>query len=499
MWLSSQLRNWRCLVLNGRRSSPRRRRPDYGPPVEALECRTLLTAYAAATAAQLIADINAGNTNGGTNTITLTAPTTSPYVLSAVNNFTDGPTALPVIKKGDNLTIVTGNGSTSPGDGDTIDAAGHGRLFAVASGASLTLQNVTLQNGSLFGSGVSAEGGAIFNQGSLTLIGATVQNNFAEGSWGANGLVTQKKQQSSGINGQAGGDAAGGGIWSSGTVTLEGGTVVQNNEALGGQGGAAGAFLSRTGNIAGNGGAGGGGSGGGIWSSGSLMLESGTVLQDNTAQGGAGGAGSIYSSNDVQGSGGAARGGGIYIAGGTADISGTTLGAVSTRLGNTAQGGAGSDPLSGLGGAAYGGAVYVAAGTVTMSGDTVGSSQFGLSQQIQNVAQGGAVATGSPIGVGAAYGGGIYAAGGNVTLTNDIVEGNVAGTYANFGTFVAYVNGFGGGIFIAPVATVSIDNSSLFNTFYNADSSSPDALPDPNPAGLPDGTTANIDGKYIVL
>jgi len=141
----------------------------------------------------------------------------------------------------------------------------------------------------------------------------------------------------------------------------------------------------------------------------------------------------------------------------------------------------------------------VAAGTVTMSGDTVGSSQFGLSQQIQNVAQGGAVATGSPIGVGPAYGGGIYVAGGNVTLTNDIVEGNVAGTYANFGTFVAYVNGFGGGIFIAPVATVSIDNSSLFNTFYNADSSSPDALPDPIPAGLPDGTTANIDGKYIVV
>src|SRR6516162_8827784 len=129
MWFSSQLRNWRRVTLSGRRYSPRRRRPDYGPPVEALECRTLLTAYAAATAAQLVADINAANTNGGTNTITLTAPTTSPYVLSAVNNFTDGPTALPVIRMGDHLTIVTGNGSASPESGDTIDAAGHGRLF----------------------------------------------------------------------------------------------------------------------------------------------------------------------------------------------------------------------------------------------------------------------------------------------------------------------------------------------------------------------------------
>ena len=174
MWFSSQLRNWRRLALSGHRHSPRRRRPDYGPPIEALECRTLLTAYAAATAAQLVADISAANKSGGTNTITLTAPTTSPYVLSAVNNSTDGPTALPVIKKGDNLTIV--------GNGNTIDAAGHGRLFDVAGGASLTLQNVTLQNGeALYAKATdnSAEGGAIFNQGTLDLSGVTVQNNTA--------------------------------------------------------------------------------------------------------------------------------------------------------------------------------------------------------------------------------------------------------------------------------------------------------------------------------
>src|SRR5262245_29564588 len=167
MWLSSCLRNWERLAFSGRRHAVRRRRPNYGPPIEVLECRTLLTAYTAATAAQLIADINSANKSGGDNTITLTAPTTSPYVLSAVNNTTDGPTALPVIKKGDNLTIVTGNGSTGPGFGNSIDAAGHGRLFDVASGASLTLKNVTLQNGHVYGSGAWAEGGAIFNQGTL--------------------------------------------------------------------------------------------------------------------------------------------------------------------------------------------------------------------------------------------------------------------------------------------------------------------------------------------
>ena len=48
--------------------------------------------YTAASVSALIADINAANTAGGANTITLTAPTTSPYVLTAVNNSTDGAT-----------------------------------------------------------------------------------------------------------------------------------------------------------------------------------------------------------------------------------------------------------------------------------------------------------------------------------------------------------------------------------------------------------------------
>src|SRR6516165_9677338 len=151
MRFSSWLKNWRRLAPSFRRHSPRRRRPDYGPPVEALECRALLTAYTAATAAQLIADINAANKSGGTNTITLTASTTSPYDLARVSN-TVGATLLPVIRKGDNLTIVTGNGSANPGFGDAIDASQLGRIFDVASGASLTLKNVTLQNGKVVGS-----------------------------------------------------------------------------------------------------------------------------------------------------------------------------------------------------------------------------------------------------------------------------------------------------------------------------------------------------------
>jgi hypothetical protein len=56
----------------------------------------------AATASDLLADINAVNKGGGANTIILTAPTTSPYELA---------TSLPTIKK--SVTIV--------GNGDTIE------------------------------------------------------------------------------------------------------------------------------------------------------------------------------------------------------------------------------------------------------------------------------------------------------------------------------------------------------------------------------------------
>src|SRR5262249_27992042 len=142
--------------------------------------------------------------------------TTSPYVLSAINNYTYGQSALPVIKNGDNLTIVTGNGSTDPGFGDVIDAAGYGRLFAVASGASLTLQNVTLQHGREVGlSGVFADGGAIYNQGTLVLSSVMVQGNTAAG---LPGYVLLHKHPLG-----AGQDAAGGGIWSNGSLIVENG------------------------------------------------------------------------------------------------------------------------------------------------------------------------------------------------------------------------------------------------------------------------------------
>src|SRR5215470_9202876 len=85
-WRSLGQRNGRPRHLSSSRAG-RRRSPLI---LEPLEDRTALSNFNAATVSDLIADINAANAAGGSNTITLTAPTKLPYVLTAVNNTTDG-------------------------------------------------------------------------------------------------------------------------------------------------------------------------------------------------------------------------------------------------------------------------------------------------------------------------------------------------------------------------------------------------------------------------
>jgi hypothetical protein len=410
------------------------------PRLEQFENRTLLSSYTALTVSDLINDINAANKKGGSNTITLGAPTTSAYVLTAVDNTTDGPTGLPAITSKDHLTIV--------GDGDIIErstAAGTPafRLFDVSKDASLTLQNLTVQNGLEDGSGSSAEGGAIYNEGALILCGVAVQGNTAQGSTG----VARFKGP-----GNPGADAAGGGVWSNGTVTLENSSTIQSNLAVGGVGGQ----VKR-----GTAGTGGSGSGGGLFVAGGTVSITSTTFSGNEAKGGAGGSAYI----GTAGNGGAAFGGGLYVATGTVTLTGSTL------ENNTAQGGIGdqSGPSSnpGTGGNGSGGGLYVAGGIVTLSSDML---QY-------NTAQGGFSYSG-----GGGYGGGLDVAGGTVTLCTDTVESNLATGVQGFGVSSS---DFGGGIYIELGGTVYIDPSTVANTINNTD-----------PSGT-NGSTANIDGSYI--
>lgn len=341
--------------------------------LEVMEDRTVPSTFYAATAADLIQDIQAANQQGGANTIVLTAPASSSYALPAVQSTTnEGATVLPQVASGDNLTIRTGNGTATPGYGDVLDAGKNGRLFDIAAGGSLTLQNVTLQNGREFaikaGTITTQQGGAICNHGTLVLSQVMVQNCAVAG-WPSSGAA-----------------AAGGGIWSEGSLTVENASVFQGNSATGSN---------------------------------------------------------VFSS---YARGGNAYGGAICIAGGTASLTDTLLGLLNLGGGNSAVGGTGNG-----GGTAYGGAVYVAAGTVTMSGDTVGSGAQGFNSLVPNVAR--------SAGFNPSYGGGICVAGGTVTLTEDTIHDNSAGGNGSMG--------HGGGIYIAPGATVDLDSFTLAHAVGN--------------------------------
>jgi len=367
MWFRSLLASWKSRSSRSRRPQPRPAHRGTRLTLEHLEDRTLPSSYSAASVSALIADINAANKAGAANTISLTAPTTSPYVLTAVNNTTKGATGLPVIAAGDNLTIV-GNGDTV--ERSTASGTPNFRLLAVT--GSLTLADLTLQGGVAQCTGYSSSptppvgaqvglkvnlgGGAIYSHGTLVLNGVTVQDNMAMG----------------GPYAPYGGNAAGGGIFSYlGSVSLEGGTIVQDNEALGNSGSLTLGYAY----------------GGGLFACGGTVTVTNATLDNNAAVGGRAGE---------------AFGGGLFAFNYYSQ-------ATVTLTNCTVQGNSAGVPVFGgnvttnLGWPTFspssGGGLYVAGGTATLASDTVESNW-------------------------AKAGGGLYVAGGTVTLVNDTVEAN---------------------------------------------------------------------------
>jgi hypothetical protein len=287
--------------------------------------------YSVTNVAGLISAIDAANQNADPDTIVLAAGTS--FVLTDVNSSTaHGSTGLPIISGTGKLTII-GNGSIIERSAAADTPAF--RLIDVDTAGLLALENLTLRGGKVVGTTTESAGGAIYNQGTLTLSQVNVMDSVAEGQ--RNTLLIGSPPQST---------AVGGGIYSSGALSIEGG-FIQNNQAIGGVG-AAGRF-SVPGGGASDGSRGAHGLGGGLYVGGGTAILNHVNLTWNAAHGGDGGAGRTVTSHGTTygtdgGAGGNGFGGSLYAAAGTI----TLQDSIATN--NLAVRGEG-----GLGGAAPGG------------------------------------------------------------------------------------------------------------------------------------------------
>jgi hypothetical protein len=511
MWLD-ELRLWIRNYPRNVKPAARRRKMKRRLYVEALENRLCLSSFNAATTAALIAAIHSANTNGAAaNTINLTG--NGPYSLTAMDNNTNGPNGLPVIGSTVASTL------TINGNGDIIenDSGSPLRFFEIApgSGGSLVLKNIELQGGLAEGSGTSAEGGAIFNNGTLNVDGGVQlfdnkaiatgftsgggSNNAAGGGiystaggtlkFNGNNLIEACYVIGGFANfgtGAVGGSARGGGVFANTTTATSlsstTGTVIEGCQVFGGTGGAGGFGLT-----GGTGGVGGSGLGGGLFVSGSSSAAKATLtgfkFDNDEAFGGTGGAGGFGKQGGTGGAGGEAGGGGIYASGGTVTDSNfidvldcEAVGGAGGRGGDGNFTGGGN---GGNGGSAVGGGVDAFATTLTLSASPTIENNLAIGGGGGNGGNASSKATtgGNGGNSGTGYGGGLYANGSvPVTLKNALVSNNtaeenrpgngglgfVALSGAGFGgAGGSYTGGFGGGIYLDQNASLASDTINL--------------------------------------
>ncbi len=344
--------------------------------------------------------------------------------LSTLGDSTVGPSAFLV-----HSDIVIDGPNGNSGITLAVKAGTKMRLFDVAStgadvrtAANLTLQNLTLSGGDAqgfaggnsftagTGGGSAGLGGAIFNQGILTIFDSTLTGNTAQGGTGGSYVSS-----ASGLGGAGG----------AGVDAVGGATTSSNGSGGGGPNpGSGGPLGGASGTGGGAGGFGGGGGGGGYGSS--IGGTGGTG-----GFGGGGGAGGFQ--NGVGGGGGFGGGGGGGSGSGSAGGAGGFGGGF---------GAAGSNGLNGGGGGAgMGGAVFNEAGTVIITNSTFTG----------NTAAGGAGGTGGKNNgtAGEGLGGGLFDHNGTVAITDSTFSGNTA-------------NGGGRGVFNlgdGVTATAIIDNT----------------------------------------
>lgn len=161
--------------------------------------------------------IRAANAAPGADLIVL--PTGS-YILSLPYTKNDPGGANGDLNITDSLTIHGAGAANTIIDGNQLD-----RVLSIGSGIDVTVNAVTIQNGS------RGLGGAIYSIGNLTLNNATVRNNISP--FGPGGGIYQYIDgvltlNNSTVSGNSAPDGMGGGIYNLGTVRLNNSTISGN-------------------------------------------------------------------------------------------------------------------------------------------------------------------------------------------------------------------------------------------------------------------------------
>jgi hypothetical protein len=330
------------------------------------------------------------NTQPFGNNDTILIGTVLPIVLSQMGDDTYGPSALPVTTA---MTIDGALGAISGGGANS-----NLRLFYVSPTGSLTLNYITLSNArapggngapAWFGGGGGGAGlgGAIFNQGTLSINNCVLSGNMAVGGDGGDGDIPGR------VGGGGGGGLGADGIDGFGgqpggaTPAANGFSAIPAGFGGGGGGGKVYEVFGTIFDFPTSGGFGGGGGGSPKGSLGSGVAGGGF----GGGHGGAGDSSGYYGG----GGGGAGMGGAIFNDGGTVTITDSGLSA-NTAAGGHA-GGNGGHGLLGANGQGLGGAIFNLNGSLTLVNSTITGNTADKSSGVYNYTENGSSNTATAV------------------------------------------------------------------------------------------------------
>jgi hypothetical protein len=292
------------------------------------------------------------------------------------------------------------------------------RILYVAPGTEFSATNLTLANGSSIivtnSMGTNADGGAIYNDGSVTLVNCTLTNNSA-------------------LCPIFGGFAGGGAIFNNGGRVTLSQSVIAASMVLGGGTNSKSQDPNEVITLTGT------GLGGAIFNEGGNVILSGCVITGNICQ-------SVVEHDYMNFGTGLAMGGAVFQSSGSLLISNSSF------IANQAVGGPSGQPEQTAASPAYGGAVAVNGGSLAVDG-----SCFLVNKAVGGVVAYGVNEYGGSGGV--AYGGAIYCNAG-WTCFDSSFYGNQA--LAGFGDFMA-ASGCGGGIYNA--GALNLERCSVCSNF----------------------------------